>query len=189
MLPEFNLLFWQKFWPSFFSSLLVTFIFTVIITWLLYHFRKPKLEVELSIGHSGGGKKFFIFKLQNHGKIGLMTNEAQWFVYFECMSGTNRVFKTEEILDQIILDHQSFYQVSGFNEVPCLPGSSIDLTTIAVWPCKDIPYKTFDEAKFYVSITTNRGSWRPSFSLKNKRIKYNDGHVVRYIYKISKVVV
>jgi len=188
MLPEFDLLFWQKFWPSLFSSLLVSFMFTIIITWLLYLFRKPKLEVELSIAHTGGIEKFLVFKLKNIGRTGLMVNEAQWFVYFECLFGTNRVFKTKEDLGMVIFDNGSFYQANGFNEVPCLPGSSIDLTAIEVEPSKDAPYKSFEEARFFASITTNRGTWHPSFSFKNKKIKYNDGHVIRYIYKINKVI-
>ena len=187
MLPEFDLLFWQKFWPGLFSSLLISVIFTIIITWLLYHFRKPKLDVELSIAHSGK-VKFLVFKLKNIGRTGLMVNEAQWFVYFECMSGTNRIFTAKENLGMVIFDNGAFYQASGFNEVPCLPGSSIDLTAIEVEPCKDAPYKSFDEYRFFVSITTSRGTWHPPFSFKNNKVKYNDGHVIRYVYKINKVI-
>jgi hypothetical protein len=192
MLPNFNESFWASFWPGLFSSLFVAFFITFAIAWIIKQYRRPKLDVQVSIGHTAKQDKFLIFKLINIGRTGLMPQEAHWFFYFELLSERDRVFVTDEKLAMIILNNGAFYEASGFNEVPCHPGSSIDLIAIPVKPSVNFPYRSLDDVKFYCSITTNKGTWHPSFplfSFNRKKVKYDDGHVVRHVYKINKVII
>lgn len=192
MLPNFNESFWASFWPSVFSSLLVAILITFVIAWIIKQYRGPKLDVHVSIAHIAKRDKFLLFRLINNGRTGLMPQEAHWFFYFELLSGTSRVFETDEKLAMIILNNGCFYEASGFNEVPCHPGSSIDLITIPVKASVNFPYESLDDAQFYCSITTSKGTWRPSgplFLFSRKKMKYDDGHVVRHVYKINKVII
>jgi len=191
MLPNFNETFWISFWPGVFSSLLVAFLLTFIIASLIKQYRKPKLEIQVSIAHTAKRDKFLIFKLINLGKTGLMPQEAHWFVFFECLFGDKRVFVPEEMLGMTIMNGSAFYVASGFNEVPCHPGSSIDLVAIPVKPGENFPYESLEDAQFYCSITTSKGKWKPSvrlFSFNKRKLKHDDGHIIRDVYKITNVI-
>ena len=184
MPPVFDQAFWANFWPSVISSLAVSFILAVVITWLLSQYKKPNLEIAVDIGHGGGGKRFLVIVLRNIGRQGLMPQEAQWFIYFE------HYFMPEGPFRGVILNNQPFWELRGFNETPVHPGSSIELISMPVKITKDFPHDWLADATFYCSITTNRGSWKPSvklFGKSVKRIRFHDGHINRDLYKIKNV--
>jgi len=192
MLPTFTEVFWTSFWSNLFSNLLAAFLITFIIAALIRYYRRPKLDVQLSIAHSVRRDKWLVFQLINKGKTSFMPHEVHWQFYFEHLSGLHSVFETDENVMGIILNNGAFWVANGFNELPCHPDSLIDLANLHVKVGENFPYAWLDEAQFYCSISTNKGTWHPSYSLFRsniKKIKYEDGPIVRHIYQIEKVII
>ncbi|MDX8387038.1 MAG: hypothetical protein R8M46_00695 [Ghiorsea sp.] len=189
MLPEFNDSFWASFWPGFISSLITALVLTGFVAWIINIIRRPKLEVELSIAHSVDGSKHLIPILKNSGKLGLMPLEAQWYFYFDVFDFDFEL-KSENHMT-VIMNKCAYYEVRGFNEVPCHPGSSLRLAAIPVRLRKDFSHKKLEDASFYFAMSTSRGKWyqKESFIKKDRTyILYNDSHIVRRIFRIKNIV-
>ena len=177
--------FWLSVTSGIVSALISSFIITGIIATLIYLYRKPSISVKLDIGTSLATRTLN-FSLKNKGKMSLMPNEAQWFVYIDLDS-----FEIEKLsgITLIIADKGAFYELTGFNSVPCHPKSSTEFLSVVVKLKKEVRYDFISEIPFYFSIYTDKGLWKPPLFSKQRKeilIKQSDESVA---YKIAEVTV
>lgn len=184
--PVFDDVFWISFWPGILSSLATTIILTGFFGTIFYWLRQPKLQVIIQFLHSTRGRKSLEIKIRNTGKTSLMSQEAQWYFYFpqEFKSNNDGLVMTG-------LNGRSFYEATGFNDVPCHPGSTISLRVIDFEIDSNASIPSLDKSEFYCAISTNKGLWKPSRGIFSKCVKgypiFVDEDEVRKVFPVSKI--
>jgi len=178
--------FWLSVWSGVISGLLSSFIITGIIATVVYLYRKPSISMKLDITTSIKTKTL-IFSFKNTGKMSLMPDEAQWFVYFDFDSFEIEGFKGFSL---VATDKGAFYEYTGFNSTPCHPGSSTEVFSVTVRVKDSIKYEFIDEVPFFCTVYTNKGVWKPSIFSKQRRIQLiKKGTVESTAYIINEITV
>jgi hypothetical protein len=180
--------FWKDFWPNFYSNIVSGLILTYLITLAIDWFRKPKLEVVLSIGTSTQNRKVLNFHCINTGRTGLMAGEIEWYFYF------NSAFKLQDesiSWFKTFQDNQEVYELNGTSNRVCLPNSSCLLASYnVVLDTANFPYKLIDEAPFYYSLTTTKGEKPKSNIFKRDKetdFKWDSAFTKRRLFRIEKI--